>query len=524
MEPNTPEVLVVGGSLVGLSSALFLATRGVSTLLVEPHLGSHPHPRAVGYTARTMELFRAVGVVDRIPEAPASFRLRRCRVESLAGAWHDETPWTPEAAARPSDPGLEPSPHRGAAIAQDRLEPLLRGEARARGAELRLGAELLRFTQDADGVTAQVRDPDGRAVEVRARFMIAADGGQSGVREALGIARRGRGFIRTVRSVLFEAPLDAYLARGVSQFEITQPGLAAFLTTYGDGRWVLMFLDDVERPDDALVDAIFMAIGRRDLPVRVLATGRWELTALVAERFAEGRVFLAGDAAHTLPPTRGGFGANTGIHDAYDLAWKLEAVLRGRSGPALLDTYDAERRPVAWTRLLQTFARPDYAREARGIADGVALLDDVALELGQLYRSNAVLGAGPELPEAARPDQWRGPPGARAPHRWVDRAGARISTLDLFGAGWVLVADGDRWRDAAASAGQALGIDLDVVRLGVDVRGDDLAAAFGLEAGGASLVRPDGVVAWRTIAAPDDPAAALTQALAAVAAAPGRGS
>src|SRR5262245_13551863 len=156
METNqdTTSVLVVGGSLVGLSTALFLAWQGVPTTLVERHAGSSPHPRAIGYTTRTLELLRAVGLGARIPEVPTSFRLRRARVESLAGRWLEESAWTPE-----THRGLtaEHSPCSGAAIAQDVIEPILRQRAVELGADVRLGVELVRFAQDAGGVTAWLR-------------------------------------------------------------------------------------------------------------------------------------------------------------------------------------------------------------------------------------------------------------------------------------------------------------------------------------------------------------------------------
>lgn len=564
-------VLIVGGSLVGLSTALFLALHGVPCVLVEPHIGSHPHPRAIGYTSRTLEILHTAGI--ELPEVPRGFRLSRARVESLAGKWHDATEWTPKKpaadtrgarnapshddaqgqAATPANARSrrEASPYYGAAIAQDVLEPKLRDGARARGAELRLGTELVRFSQDEDGVTAVLRERDNerggghgseREYELRADYMVACDGNRSTVREALGIPRRGPGLLQVMRSVLFRAPLQEYLAKGISQFEIEQPetdgrpALSAFLTTYGDGRWVLMFKDDVERDEATLRAAIEQAVGRNDLPVEILTTGRWELTALVAERFREGRVFLAGDAAHTLPPTRGGYGANTGIHDAHNLAWKLKAALngalrdsaepspnatprgsaepspnatpRGSEGPsatstadALLDTYDAERRPVAWTRLEQTFARPDYAAFARGFADGVEILDETAIELGQLYRT---LADDPSLPDAARPDEWRGQPGTRAPHVWLDgddtigrplgTPTSPASTLDWFGHGWVLVAADDAWRaEHAASIHTTIAAsDITVVHANERVR-----EAFGLTPTGAALVRPDGYIAWR---------------------------
>jgi 2-polyprenyl-6-methoxyphenol hydroxylase-like FAD-dependent oxidoreductase len=519
MGNDSTAVLVVGGSLVGLSSAMFLADLKVPVVLVDPHLGSSPHPRAIGYTQRTMELFRSVGIADLIPQAPPTFRLRRRQVESLAGKWKPESDWTPGSKKDP-DAAIEFSPMMGAAIAQDKVEPILREKARALGADLRLGTELVRFEQDDDGVTAYLRERDGgRESTLRASYLIACDGSQSSIREALGIGRKGRGHISTVRSVLFRAPLDEYLKSGTHQFEIEQPGLKAFLTTYNDGRWVLMFQDDIERDEQALFAAVQSAIGRKDVPIEILTTGRWDLSALVTDKFSAGRVFIAGDAAHTLPPTRGGFGANTGIQDAHNLAWKLAAVLAGASSPELLETYNAERYPVAWQRMLQTFARPDYAAHAGGIAEGVKVLDDAAMEFGQLYRSGAVLGAGEELPPAARPDEWAGQPGTRAPHLPVTKDGVAKSTLDFFGHGWALVTEGSSWNDAAASVSRKLGIEVKPVRIGEDFQvgsPEDARKAFGIGAGGASLVRPDGYVAWRVTERPENPETELLRALGTV--------
>jgi putative polyketide hydroxylase len=351
--------------------------------------------------------------------------------------------------------------------------------------------------------------------------LIAADGANSSIRDALEIPRSGRGYLRTVRSVLFRAPLlEDYLKTGVHQFEIEQPQFKAFLTTYNDGRWVLMFTDDVDRDSETLRRLIVKAIGRSDVPFEILTTGRWELTALIADKFAVDRVFLTGDAAHALPPTRGGFGANTGIADAHNLAWKLASVLRGTSTPALLETYDAERRPVAWRRHQQIFARPDYMADADGVADDETIIDDDAMEFGQLYRSSAVIGTETSLPPALRPDEWRGQPGTRAPHLWITRGDERVSTLDLFESHWTLLAASERWRATAKCAAMALGIELVCFVFASDLAssdGDALRTAFGLGRTGASLIRPDGFVAWRTADAPTNPALHFSEALAAVA-------
>ncbi|MFC7387774.1 FAD-dependent monooxygenase [Sphaerisporangium rhizosphaerae] len=522
MRTEETSVLVAGGGLVGLSAAVFLSWHGVPTLVAERHAASSPHPRAVGFTPRTMELLRAVGLGSHVPQVPPGARLRRARVQSLAGPWSEETPWTPRGDDGPPDeaPAIEYSPCRGAAIAQDRLEPLLRDRAAELGADLRFGTELLTWRQDDDGVLAVLRTGDGDERQVRAGYLLAADGTRSPVREALGIGRGGRGHLSTSRSVLFRAPLEEYLESGVSQFQIDQPGLQAFLTTYGDGRWVLMFADDRERDPDTLKATVLQAIGRTDLPVELITTGRWELSALVADRFASGRVFLAGDAAHTLPPSRGGYGANTGIEDAHNLAWKLSSVLSGVSAPRLLGTYDAERRPVAWLRHDQIFARADHRRftEAPGDA-GTPILDEEAMEFGQLYRSAAALTAGEELPPAARPERWAGQPGTRAPHLWLSGDGERLSTLDLFQRGWVLLAGHDHWAAAAERASERTGVPLECRRIGDRLRPrepQEFPRAFGVGPDGASLVRPDGYIAWRSRDLPARPAGELTAALAQV--------
>jgi 2-polyprenyl-6-methoxyphenol hydroxylase-like FAD-dependent oxidoreductase len=513
METESASVLVVGGGLVGLSAAVFLSWRGVPALVVERHTASSPHPRAVGYSPRTMELLRAVGLGSRVPQVPAGSQLRRARVQSLAGQWFEESSWTPQSS---DGPKIEHSPCTGASIAQDRLEPLLRDKAVELGADIRFGTELLSWHQDGDGVLAVLRTGDGVEHRVRSDYLIAADGHRSPIRETLGIGREGRGHLSTSRSVLFKAPLEEYLQSGVRQFEIDQPGLQGFVTTYGDGRWVLMFADDQERDQDTLRTMVLQAIGRTDLEIELLTTGRWELSALVADRFAAGRVFLAGDAAHTLPPSRGGYGANTGIDDVHNLAWKLSSVLSGESTPELLDTYDAERRPIAWLRHQQIFARADYRRHAGASAADIPIIDDDAMEFGQLYRSAAVLTAGDELPPAARPEQWAGQPGTRAPHLWLTRDGERLSTLDLFQRGWVLLAENDHWSAAARQATERTGITVDYQRIGGRLQPhepEEFLRAFGLSHDGATLVRPDGYIAWRSRDLPIQPAETLTVAL-----------
>jgi len=516
-DPSIP-VLIVGGGLAGLSAALFLAWRGVSVVLVEKHAGSSLHPRAIGFTTRTLELFRAVAISEHVPETPLGHgRPRRIQVESLAGKWFSETDWNPGQSrgaerAVPARPAQGYSPCGGAAIAQDKLEPILRERAIALGADVRMNTELRSFEQHSDAVVATLRQRDGREYTLRAQYVIAADGHASPIREALGIPRGGHGVLQVVRSVLFRAELEQYLESGISQFQIEQPDLKGMLTTYRDGRWLLMFSDDQDRDEATLRAKVAQAIGRSDVGFELITSGRWVLSALIAERFSSGRVFLAGDAAHTLPPARGGYGANTGIEDSFNLAWKLAAVLSGVSEPALLDSYDAERRPIAWLRHGQIFARPDYAAWATEAEKNVPILDDDAMELGQLYRSQAVIGAGDALPPALRPEQWAGQPGTRAPHVWLPHGETRVSTIDLLQRDWTLVAADQRWREAAARVGGQLGVELTFLQAGADLR-----AALSIGSAGASLVRPDGYVAWRARELPSEPLEELCASLARVA-------
>jgi putative polyketide hydroxylase len=536
VDSESTSVLVTGGGTVGLSAAMFLAFQGVKTVLVERHSGIPPHPRAVGWTPRTMELFRTVGIAQLLPERAAGGGgggpPGRMRIESLAGEWFEESSWTPGKAqgrtAAQADSGIEYSPHGNAGLPQNKLEPILRDRAVELGADIRFQTELVSFDQDDEGVTALLRKQDGSEYSLRAAYMIAADGNRSPTREALGLGRQGRGFIQNVRSIMFRASIDKKLvnkiealrAKGVVQFQIDQPDLKGMLG-YIDGRWMLYLSDDKERDAASVRTVVIQALGISNCEPQIITADRWEASAFIADRFTSGRVFLVGDAAHALPPNRGGYGANTGIEDAQNLAWKLAAVLSDASFPRLLDTYDAERRPIAWLRHQQIFNRPDYAAYADDTMK-VPIIDDIAMDLGQLYRSTAVLGAGDDLQPALRPDQWAGQPGTRAPHLWVTRNGERISTLDLFQRDWVLLAEDERWCDAAAQASGRLGVKVDCKCIGVDLVAaapEAFRTAFGIGPSGAALVRPDGYIAWRSMDLPVDAARALTNVLQDVAAA-----
>jgi 2-polyprenyl-6-methoxyphenol hydroxylase-like FAD-dependent oxidoreductase len=524
---NAPPVIVVGASLVGLSAALCLTSHQVPTIVLEKHAGISPHPRAIGFTARTMEIYHSLGIRNEHP-APDNFELKRLRVESLTGKWFEQTSWsdtqkkqnskqTTSEIQQQGTPSRkkEYSASRATALPQDKLEPILESLALERGTDIRRQHNVLKVEQDQNGVTVTAQDSQGATHQIKGSYLIAADGNRSTIRENLQIPRQGRGFMQNLHSVLFHAPLEQF-TKGIVQFEIDQPNLKALLVSYSDGRWALMFRDDIERDNAALISAIYQAIGDTSVPVDIITTGRWELTALVADTFQSGRVFLAGDAAHTLPPNRGGYGANTGIHDVHNLAWKLAAVLAGRSSEGLLETYDAERRPVALLRHDQIFVRADYKvhLDAKSVAG--EKIDDDAMEFGQIYVSKGFVGVDGDLPCAKKPDEWAGQPGTHLPHFWVERDGERFSSLAVVGQNsWTLISASEDWGKVVLSVNGKSRSAIRSVRLDEQLK--VFRGAFSVSETGAALIRPDGYIAWKIEEMPSGPFGVLVEVLSQVA-------
>jgi 2-polyprenyl-6-methoxyphenol hydroxylase-like FAD-dependent oxidoreductase len=473
-------VLIVGGSLVGLSTALFLGWHGVPSLVAERHAGTAIHPRAAHFNQRTIEIYRSFGLEDAIVEAAAREFVQDgaiMSVESLAGR---ELEWF----FRNVNEGVEDlSPSRQLFITQRGLEPILLERARELGARVEYSCAAVTLEQDEDGVTVEL--DDGRTV--RAQYVVAADGSRSPIRERLGIPLRGRGVFSKSLTIYFRADArPLFRGRNLSVVYVFSPQVQGFLRFEIDGQAGFLAaskaLDGAGQPtsdlsgmsEEQCAELVRAALGVPDVPVEIENVQPWNASADSAERYQEGRIFLAGDSAHQMPPN-GGFGGNTGVADAHNLAWKLAFVLRGDAGPGLLDSYDAERRPVGAFTAEQAYTRyvVRLAPELRS-EDLTPFVEDPPITLGQRYRSSAVVEEDGDKATREHPREGSGRPGFRAPHIELgDR-----STLDLFGRDFVVLSASDAWPDAQR----------------VDA---SVAERYGIGSHGASLVRPDGYVAWR---------------------------
>lgn len=569
------DVLVVGSGPAGSSAAALLSTYGVENILVTKYRWLSDTPRAHITNQRAMEVLRDLGLESdaMLYATPNHLMGNNVFCTSLAG----------EELGRMRSWGSDPmtqarhkiaSPTTMVDLPQNFLEPILFGAACARGTRARLSTEYLSFVQDADGVTATVRDRvSGEEYQIRAKYLIGADGGNSKVAEDAGLPMEGKMGVGGSINILFKADLSKYVAHRPSVlYWVLQPGsnvggigmgLVRMVRTWNE--WLIVWGYDISKPAPTVTREICERIARQligdeEIPLEITGWSTWTVNHMHATRYRNGRVFCMGDAVHRHPPSNG-LGSNTSIQDAFNLAWKLAAVVKGDASPKLLDTYDAERAPIGKqivdranqsiaefgpifdalgllgstdpavmnanmaARKEDTPAAEERRKKLReAIAFKVYEFDAHGVDMNQRYVSDAVILTPGDRHEFTEDRelvyQPSSVPGTRLPHVWLVRDRQNYSSLDLVGHGRFTLLTGiggEGWRAAAKAAGESLGLPVRVLSIGPD--GDyedpfgDWARIRGVGDDGAVLVRPDQVVAWRAATRGRDQATLLTAAL-----------
>ena len=457
--------MIAGGGLVGLSVAMFLAQHGVSSLAIERLRGGSQLPRAAFFHMRTIEMFRAAGIEDEVREQSLKEFSRKARIVLM-----DTLSGKQLAAFIPSlNEGVDAlSPCRRLFITQPGLEPILRRRAEVAGAKVLDGHEVIGVAQDADGVTVTAQEEgSGKEVRLRGKYLIGADGAHSKVRELLGVEFDGRGVFSNSITIYFRANLAPLLLnKPLSVIYISNPVLGGFFRMDKDCQSGFLCVNTVGDPkvdpvaasnaaadisEQRLIEFVRAGVGDPNLPVKIDGIARWRATSDVARRFKVGRVFLAGDAAHLMPPN-GGFGGNTGIHDAHNLAWKLAMVLQGEAGPnCSRPTRSSASRSASSpsSRPTRAMSRAPRLISAPRTSSRRPTTSTSSLAISTTRRAIVSEKAGREGARRSAPDFGR--PGSRAPHVWLERDGKQVSTIDLAGRTFMLIAgpEGGAWCDAA---------------------------------------------------------------------------
>lgn len=553
------DVLIVGSGPAGSAAALALSTYGIPNVLVTKYRWLADTPRAHITNQRTMEILRDLGVEDEVTAlaTPQDWMGNTVFCTSLAGEELGRIRTWGTHPQRRAD-YVQASPSAMCDMPQNLMEPILFGNACARGTRARFDTEYLSLTQDAEGVTATVRDRlDGREYQIRAKYLIGADGGRSKVAEDIGLPMEGRMGVAGSMNIVFKADLSRFVAHRPSVlYWVLQPGsniggigmgLVRMVRPWNE--WLIVWGYDINQPPPEVDDKIatevaHKLIGDNTIPIEVTSTSVWTVNHMFATRYAEGRVFCMGDAVHRHPPSNG-LGSNTSIQDAYNLAWKLALVVKGQADPTLLESYDAERAPIGRqivTRANQSIeefgpifgalgllddrgfaqmranmearkaATPEAAAQREALRQAIAHKDYEfnahGVEMNQRYSSAALVPDGTPEPEFRRdrelyyhPTTW---PGARLPHAWLSRGGQQVSTLDLAGKGRFSLFTGPTgvaWAEAAADAQGRTGVPIAVFVIGPGQAQEDVFGDWALlrevEESGCVLVRPDMHVAWR---------------------------
>ena len=535
-------VVICGAGPVGLTTSIQLSRLGVETLLVERRDSVSTLPRARGIMSRTVEIWSHYGLYQEMTDF------------SLPAAWCNEFIYTDTLAgdiigAMPSNcmaPGAqaENTAYDFRCAAQDQIDAmLLRCAQSYPSGEIRFSTELVSHSQDAEGVTVTLRRADGSTEQVRAQFLIAADGGRSSIRESLGVGSTGPTSLGCFVNNHFTADLSRWTAdrQAALIWTFGQEKVGLFQPLDGGKRWMaqIMFDPTVDPPaswtDEKVLRRLRDMIGDQaadEVEIDLHSSYTYVIEATVADRLRDGRVFLVGDAAHRIPPA-GGIGMNTGVQTAHNLVWKIALVLSGAAGDGLLDTFDAERREVAQRACDYGVTNLGYVRAIRMATTRDEQVAAIAASRQYGNWAGLDLGVHYEGPGAYVPDDSPAPelghsvvdylpsakPGHRAPHFWLQKGAARLSSIDLFETGFVLLtgADGSAWLDAASDPQIPVPIEAYDVHDGGNLVPDiDFCKLYEIEPSGAVLVRPDGHVAWRSAESVPDPANTLRGAVMSV--------
>jgi 2-polyprenyl-6-methoxyphenol hydroxylase-like FAD-dependent oxidoreductase len=439
------DVIVAGAGPAGFCTAIDLGRRGVKCLLIERRPATAPWPKMDRTNARSMEFFRRIGIADRIRELgfPSEmpmdvFLMTRLSDPPVAVLQFASVADWRMRIARTHDGSLPLEPYQ--LVAQNKVEPLLKEVAESTpNVTVRHGCEVTGFVQNDTGVTVTARRIDGEEVDVRASYLVGCDGGVSTVRKRLDIKLEGEGSIRELRQVIFYSPdlFDKIPYGKGRHYSFLDPEGSFTIVVQGDRK---EFTLHTSLPEDADFKAIIARLVGYPCDIKILHVLTWRYHLLLAERYRDHRVFLAGDSAHLVIPT-GGLGMNTALGDAFDLSWKLAGVIKGWGGPELLESYELERRPVgvhnvacsgwaaAGVPIWQSLVKPNVLDDT---PEGADLRHEIAksfrinharmhgmrgAEFGYTYAGSAILD------EESRSEAWdtnvytpHTRPGARAPH------------------------------------------------------------------------------------------------------------
>lgn len=552
-------VLVVGAGPAGLTTAAFLAKSGIDVIAITRYPGVANSPRAHITNQRTMEVMRDLGIEDRVlaQAVPSEFMRNNVWATSFKGVELARLEAWGTGVERKTD-YEKASPSGMCNIPQHILEPIILGAAREQGATVLFNTELIAIEQSAELVTATVEDVlTGEKYQIQAPYAVGADGGNSLVARSLDFEFDGEMGLGAALNCWLEVDLTPYVEhRPGVLYWMTEPGNSywfgsgTFVCVRPWNEWIMLYMYDPEKGEPDLCDDAIIAHARRvvgdpEIEIKIKSVNKWQINHICARNMRKGRVFLAGDAAHRHPPANG-LGTNTSIQDGFNLAWKLALVLKGQATDTLLDSYSAERQPVARQvvdRAMKSVQNMISINQALGFEVGQSveegwenvdeLMGNTALseerrkklqqavelqnyqfnchgvELGQTYNSAAVIGGGQERVfdlDAELYYQASTIPGVSLPHARLLKGTQEMSSLDLVGQGeFTLIVGGQSefWQEAAAQAQTELGVALHVVAIGpscevLDVYGEWLAQREVTEAG-CLLVRPDRHIAWRSI-------------------------